>query len=222
MIRFLFLIIFIFSNNLNATEKISGNINGVEYSYTVEKINDNYFFENNKKENNFEIIYFFNYNCPYCYILNPYISFFEKRNKKRTDIKLIKASTSLKREWENSNKIFIFSRILNVDNIIADNEIFKYIHENKIESNGEVLITDIIKNIFNLNDVFIQQQMLSEEFKLNLFILDKINEHFRPELTPLIFINHGDIRYTIDSSNFNNPLSMIISINKIINTKTEN
>lgn len=209
---FLFISLLNFTANANA-ETVSGVSEGIKFSY--EKTRNDYkdtFFNLSEKEDT-EVLYFFNYNCFSCYMLNPYIESWEKSLKKE-NVKLIKVPVNILNNWEYTVKLHFIMKILGFENY--SESIFDSIHRKGLNFSSDKDIYDFLYSEYEMHSEIIN---LPHNLNRINYMLDKSNivsDILNVSSTPSIVVQNKNWRYVIKIQEGMNPLSFIVSLQKIL------
>jgi thiol-disulfide isomerase/thioredoxin len=169
---------------------------------------------------NIEILYFFNYNCPSCFKMYPYINFWE-RIVKTDNIRLERIPVSLTDDWKYSSKLYFLRNIMGF-NLKFDNELYKLINYKTININSDKDIIDFfVKYNFATEDV-ITDNLDSNKLKYSMVRSNQIIKSLKITGTPRIIVTKNKKRYEINLNDNNKPISVIIALNEIIKSEKKN
>jgi thiol-disulfide isomerase/thioredoxin len=170
-----------------------------------------------KDSQDIEILYFFNYNCPSCFKMYPYINFWE-RNVKTKNIRLERIPVSLTNDWSFSSKLYFIRNILGF-NLKFDNELYKLINYKTInlKSDDDIINFFVKYKLSNKEDVV--ESLNSNKLKYSMIRSNQIIESLKITGTPRLIITKNKKRYEINLNNNDKPISVIIALNEIIKTE---
>jgi thiol-disulfide isomerase/thioredoxin len=216
-IKFLFLLLLSMASFSSYSKEISGTIDGVYFSYekTPNKTKETFFPLDDFQDT--EVLYFFNYNCFSCFLLQPYISSWENTLKKE-NVRFEKISVDVKETWEFTTTLHFLMKILKFKHF--ENEVFNEIHhkQRKFLSNKDVLY--FLENKYNLD---VRAIKLTNNMRRLKYILNKSSEiknRLEIEETPVIVIQDNSFRYTIKIKDKIKPISYIVAIQQILHEKS--
>ena len=203
------LVITTFFSVCSNAEEISGSENEIVYSYTVEdnEFKDSFFkLEDNQDT---EVLYFFNYNCFSCFMLDTHIQSWENSMKKE-NIKFVRIPFAVHESWEYTSKLYFIMKILGFEHY--NQEIFNLVHQEgyRFNSNEDLynLLSDKYKLSRDLVNIPHHIKRLDYMFNKSLIVADmlKVNS------TPTIIVNDKNKIYRIRIKDGFVPMSFILSL----------
>tara|TARA_B100002019_G_scaffold269460_1_gene262245 strand:+ start:1950 stop:2648 length:699 start_codon:yes stop_codon:yes gene_type:complete len=217
----LLVIIFImtfFSKNIGAeTVVYKGDYSGLGYEFTQTDIgkNSSYFTSN---PNDYEVVYFFNFQCPTCTKIFPYINLWNSQFK-RENTNIYSIPVQIKEGDFLSMDLFLLMRVFDISfsNMVEGYNVFlemdddynKDDYNKKIEEKFGIGIEDI-------NDARNRLKYVDGKS-----YLEKINKKFDVKRTPTIYVLNRNYIYEIDVSKLKSGIELISSINQIHNIKID-
>ena len=154
-----------------------------------------YLFED-KVANN-QVVYFFSYSCPYCYMFSPYVN--EWSRNLREGVSYKKIPVSFANGWDATSIAYIMSDELKIGGEEFDNKIFAYIHEqNKKITNKDSLLEFFKEAYPNIDLKEVDRLYSSESIGSKKRDYDRMVDRINLEGTPALLVvgKNGDSKLT--------------------------
>lgn len=181
----------------------SGVVNGFEYEYSKTEFIDTDFFDLTE----LNVIYFFNYKCPYSYKNHNMISFLKRSNR---DINFYNIPLS----EEYSLDIFILSKYFNYS--FEDELTFYKNLIPKIRSQEHKNIYDLYSSLLGVSSSAIYSIMESDSFNEKKDFIKNLSKINKSQTTPYAIVISGDRSFEVRGNNNPEPINFTLSISEII------
>lgn len=213
LVKIYTLIILLITSCITIAEEFNGKENNIFYSYSIE---DNEFkdsFFNLEPDQNTEVLYFFNYNCFSCYMLDTHIYSWENTMKKQ-NIKFVRIPLSVHESWNYTSKLYFMMKILGFKNY--NQEIFNLIHLDgyRFNSNEDIYKLFSDKYGFSRDLLNTPNHIKRLDYMYNKSLI--LSEMLNVDSTPTIIINDKNKIYRIRIKDGFVPMSFILSLQKAL------
>lgn len=169
-----------------------------------------------KKEQDYEILYVFSYNCSTCYVFNDYEKQFEEYAKNNR-IRLEKLPLYLGKEDINkySAQLFFTRKYLKF-NKDFDSIIFDLVHIDNVSIQNE----ENLKNLFTKYAGIERSELDSDEYKVKMnYRLNRVIDILKEldiSTTPTLIIHKNGKRFMIDATTAGTPDNLLFTLFAII------
>lgn len=188
------------------------------YVSDYENFHDTVFKMN--KEQEFEVLYFFSYNCPSCFAFKDYFKQAENFINKKNNIRLEKIPLFIENDSINyyNAKLFFLRKMFGFNNEF-DEIIFNMIHEEGISIQSDSDINILFENYALINQKEINEKLNNKKLKYRLEKSKEIAKNLKVISTPSIIIHKNGKRYLINASDSETPYNMLVTLIYIIEYK---
>lgn len=203
----IFVLIFIcFSLGSVFADSFDGYHNEFSYTFNRDKSAKNNFIFDNE---GVEVIYFFNYKCPYSYDLHNYISSWKEIQG--DSVKFYNIPTSIGNHGY-SVELFLLAKHFGLS---FDEEIL--IYDNFLKKINEGKDIELIyAELFGVDQVIIEEIIQSLDFLEKKEYIGDLTSNYNVSGTPYTIINTKNYRYEIKNQKGFEPINYILSINYAI------